>query len=88
MKCTVNVECTPQEARAFLGLPDVEPLNDFMIQQMKSRIEQNIQSMQPEEILKNWSSLGVTAQDQFFKLFQSAAKASMSGFGAGKSDNK
>lgn len=84
MKVTVDVECTPAEARSFLGLPDVEPLNDFLIQQMKLRIEQNIHSMQPEEMMKSWSSLGVTAQDQFFKLFQTAAKASMNPFTTGK----
>ncbi len=88
MKVTVNVECSAAEARAFLGLPDVEPLNNMMVDQMKNRIEQNIHSMQPEEMLKNWSSLGVTAQDQFFKLFQSAAKASMNPFNTNKSDNK
>ena len=26
MKITVNVDCTPEEARSFLGLPDVQPL--------------------------------------------------------------
>ena len=84
MKVTVNVECTPLEARSFLGLPDVEPLNEYMIGAMKTRMEQNIHSMQPEEMMKNWSSLGVTAQDQFFKLMQSAAQASMKPFGTGK----
>lgn len=78
MKVTVDVECTPQEARAFLGLPDVEPLNAFMVEAMKSRIEQNIHSMQPEEIMKTWSSYGVQAQDQFLKLMQGAA--TMGGF--------
>ena len=47
MKVTVDVECTPAEARAFMGLPDVEPLNDFLVEQMKSRMAQNIHSMQP-----------------------------------------
>ena len=86
MKVTVNVECTPEEARTFLGLPDVQPLNDYMMNAMKERMAQNIHSMQPDEMIKNWSSLGVTAQDQFFKLMQSAAQASMSSFG--KSDKK
>jgi hypothetical protein len=86
MKVTVNVECTPEEARTFLGLPDVQPLNDYMMGAMKERMAQNIQSMQPDEMMKNWSSLGVTAQDQFFKLMQSAAQASMSSFG--KTDKK
>jgi len=88
MKVTVNVECSPQEARAFLGLPDVEPLNAYVVEAMRARIEQNVHQMQPEEMMKTWSSLGVTAQDQFFKLFQSAAKASMSPFNTGKSDSK
>jgi hypothetical protein len=87
MKVTVNVECSPQEARAFLGLPDVEPLNGYVVEAMRARIEQNVHQMQPEEMMKTWSSLGVTAQDQFFKLFQSAAKASMSTF-TGKTDSK
>ncbi len=82
MKVTVDVECTPSEARAFMGLPDVTPLNDFLVEQMRARLAQNIQSMQPDELLKSWSSFGVTAQDQFFKLMQTAAKASMSGFDA------
>lgn len=80
MKVTMNVECTPEEARTFLGLPDVQPLNDFMMEQMRARIEQNIHQMQPEEILKNWSSFGVQAQDQFMKMMQSATKASMGPF--------
>ncbi|MEI9903809.1 MAG: DUF6489 family protein [Asticcacaulis sp.] len=65
MKVTVNVECTPAEARAFLGLPNVEMLNDYMMEAMKARMEQNIHQMQPEEMLKSWSSLGVTPRTSF-----------------------
>ena len=28
MKVTVDVDCTPAEARAFRGLPDVSPIHD------------------------------------------------------------
>ncbi len=87
MKVTFDIDCTPAEARAFLGLPDVQPLNDFLVEQMRKRVESNIQSMQPEEIMKSWSSVGVHAQDQFMKLMQTAAQATMNPFG-GKSDSK
>lgn len=80
MKVTINIECTPQEARAFMGLPDVDGLNEFLVAQMKARLEQNIAQMAPEEMIKTWSGFGATAQEQFFKLMQSAATASMSGF--------
>lgn len=82
MKVTIDIECTPEEARTFLGLPDVQGLNAFMVDQMQQRIAQNIHQMQPEEILKNWSSFGVQAQDQFLKLMQSAAAAGLGGFKA------
>lgn len=33
MIITINVDCTPEEARAFLGLPDLKPMQD-VFQQM------------------------------------------------------
>jgi kynurenine formamidase len=28
MKIKIDIDCTPQEARAFFGLPDVEPIQE------------------------------------------------------------
>jgi hypothetical protein len=74
MKVTVEVDCTPAEARAFLGLPDVEPLNDHLVSEMKRRMDGNIAAMQPEELMKTWTSFGLQAQDQFRKLMEAAVK--------------
>jgi len=72
MKVNVEVECTPAEARAFLGLPDVEPLNDHLVSEMKKRMDANMSAMQPEELMKTWTSFGMAAQDQFRQLMQAA----------------
>jgi hypothetical protein len=72
MKVTVEVDCTPAEARAFMGLPDVEPLNDHLVSEMKRRMDENITAMQPEELMKTWTSFGLQAQDQFRKLMETA----------------
>ena len=72
MKVTVEIDCTPAEARAFLGLPDVEPLNDHLVAEMKSRMDANMSAMQPEELMKTWTSFGLQAQDQFRKLMEAA----------------
>ena len=74
MKVKVEVECTPQEARAFLGLPDVEPLNAHLVAEMKRRIDENMAVMQPDELMKTWTSFGLQAQDQFRKLMEAAVK--------------
>ncbi|MDB5458961.1 MAG: hypothetical protein JWO72_702 [Caulobacteraceae bacterium] len=73
MKVTIEVDCTPIEARSFFGLPDVTSLNDHLVQEMKNRIDSNLHMLQPEELLKNWMSFGGQAQESFMKLMQAAA---------------
>ena len=72
MKVNVEVECTPAEARAFLGLPDVQPLNDHLVAEMQKRMDANMSAMQPDELMKTWTSFGLQAQDQFRQLMQAA----------------
>jgi hypothetical protein len=72
MKINVEIDCTPAEARAFLGLPDVTPLNDAMVAEMQKRMEANVSAMQPEELMKTWTSFGLQAQDQFRRLMEGA----------------
>jgi hypothetical protein len=74
MKVNVEVECTPAEARAFLGLPDVTPLNEAMVAEMQKRMHTNVAAMQPEELMKTWTSFGLQAQDQFRRLMEAAVK--------------
>ena len=73
MKVTVEIDCTPQEARVFFGQPDVEGLNAVIVEKMKERAEANIDALRPEEMMKNWMSFGGQAQEQFFKLMEAAA---------------
>ncbi len=68
MKLKIEVECSPEEGRAFLGLPDVTSLNAHLVEEMKSRIDQNVAMLQPEELIRSWMSLGGQATEQFRKL--------------------
>jgi xanthine dehydrogenase molybdopterin-binding subunit B len=79
MKASVEVDCTPEEARAFLGLPDVRALNEHMVAEMKKRMDANISMAAPEELMKTWMAFGGQASEQFMKLMTAAAGAGMSG---------
>ncbi len=68
MKVSVEIECTPAEARAFFGLPDMTPLNDMMMDRMKA----NASLMDPESIMKTWMNFGGAAQENFFKMMAGA----------------
>jgi hypothetical protein len=76
MKVTIEIDCSPAEARSFMGLPDVSSLNDHLVEEMKTRIDANLHMLQPEELLKNWLSFGGQAQEGFMKLMQAAAARS------------
>ena len=79
MKVNVEIDCTPAEARAFLGLPDVAALNDHLVAEMKKRMDANIAMAAPEELMKTWMAFGGQAQEQFMKLMTAAAGASLRG---------
>jgi hypothetical protein len=76
MKLNVEIDCTPAEARAFLGLPDVTAINEHLTAEMKKRIDANIAMAAPEELMKNWMAFGGQAQEQFLKLMSAAAGGS------------
>ncbi len=79
MKINVEIDCTPAEARAFMGLPDVAPLNEQLVQEMQKRMAENMTAMQPEELMKSWTSFGVQAQDQFRRLMEAAVSGQTKG---------
>ena len=79
MKMTIEIDCTPVEARAFMGLPDVTALNDKLVEEMQKRMESNINMLSPDELMKNWTAFGVGAQEQFRKLMSTAVDMGMGG---------
>lgn len=56
MKVNINIDCTPEEARQFMGLPDVQPLQQAMMKQMEARMLAEIERFSPENLLKTWFS--------------------------------
>ncbi len=72
MKVTLDIECTPVEARTFLGLPDVSVLNDHLVKEMQTRMDANMAMLAPDELMKTWMAFGAGAQEQFRKLMMAA----------------
>ena len=79
MKAKLEVDCTPAEARAFLGLPDVTAINERMVKEMKTRMDANLAAVAPEELMHNWMAFGGQASEQFMKLMTAAAASTRPG---------
>jgi len=54
MKVRIEMDMTPQEARAFMGLPDVAPLQQQMLEEMQGRMRAAFDAGDPEAMMKAW----------------------------------
>jgi len=63
MKITVDLDCSPQEAREFLGLPDVKPLQDAFMENMQEKISSGLSREDMEKMFQLWIAPGLKAPD-------------------------
>jgi hypothetical protein len=82
MKFTVDVECTPEEARAFLGLPDMKPIHDMYLQAVTDTMSGQTNLEQMERMFRGLSPLG-DAGMKLFSSFMDIGINAASGGGAG-----
>ncbi len=54
MKVKIDIDCTPEEARTFFGLPDLGPLQQEMLKAMQEKMMGTMGAMDPETIMKAW----------------------------------
>ena len=69
MKCTFNIDCTPDEARQFFGLPNVAPMQDRIMEEMEERMLEQIRSLDPETFVKTWMPATVQGWNELQKIF-------------------
>jgi hypothetical protein len=70
MKVIVEVDCTPEEGRRFLGLPDVVPMQQAAMEKLQQRMESAVEASTPEALLKAWLPMAPDQMQQAFaKLF-------------------
>ena len=69
MKVKIDIDCTPEEARTFLGLPDVAPLQEAVMKEMQERMSTMLRSMDAETLFKTWFPGGFQGLEQLQKSF-------------------
>lgn len=73
MRLTINIDCTPEEARAFFGMPNVEPLNEMIVAEMTRRAQENIDTLaDPERFFAEMMTMGGKGLEQFQNLMGAA----------------
>ena len=69
MKINFDIECTPEEARKFLGLPDVAKMQNALMKDLQARMEENIKNMDAETLMKTWLPVTMQGMGEMQKMF-------------------
>ncbi|MEH6757102.1 MAG: DUF6489 family protein [Parasphingorhabdus sp.] len=80
MKVTVELDCTPEEARRMMGLPDVGKLNETYVKEL-SKFLQGASSV---EQLQSFTKIIAPMGEAGIKMFSSFVSGAM-GAASGKS---
>ena len=68
MKISVDVDCTPEEARRFLGLPDLTPVHEAYVQRMTKAASEGLTADSATEMMKAWGPMNEAAMATWLSM--------------------
>ncbi len=74
MKINIELDCTPDEARRFLGLPDISSIQATILSGMEQRLTAAAEAFDPEAMMRNWFSAFPQSPERLGDLFRSFFK--------------
>ena len=86
MKLNIEIDCTPEEARQFMGLPDVEQANAIYVDTIAKAMKGVTNTEQLEQYARQLAPMGQMG----LKMFQSFVEGASGGTArrtGGKSDD-
>ncbi len=68
----MEIDCTPEEARAFFGLPDVAPMQERLMREVEERTLTAMRAMEPEALIQSWLPASMQGLENLQKMFWNA----------------
>ncbi len=69
MKVTVDVDCTPEEARRFMGLPDLTPVHQAYVEKLQKMVGDGITPDSVTELMKTWGPMSEAGLNLWRQMF-------------------
>lgn len=85
MKVHIEIDCTPEEARRFMGLPDVDKANAVYVDAFAKAMQGATNTDQLQEYAKQLAPMGQIGLKMFQSFVEGARKA---GTGSGGASDK
>ena len=76
MKVNIEIDCTPEEARSFMGLPDVEKANAIYVDSVAKAMKGAAGPDQLQEYARQLAPMGQMGLKLFQNFMENAARPS------------
>ncbi len=84
MKIKLDVDCSAEEARAFLGLPDLRPIQATLMADLERRMRETMATWSPERVLGQWLTMLPQGAQQMQRMMETFLRSGETGPGEGK----
>lgn len=71
MKINVEVDCTPEEARRAMGLPDLSPIHERYVDMVKDAMHGSAPPEMIDSLLRSWGPMNDAGMSFWKNLFES-----------------
>ncbi len=88
MKINIEIDCTPEEARRFLGFPDVAPMQKELLEILQQRLLEAIRAMDSHTLVEQWMPLTIKGIEQWQSFWARLAGAAGEAAAAGGSTTR
>ena len=79
MKFNVEVDCTPEEVRRLMGLPDLTEVHEAYLNQVKDVMKSGVSPDMIEGMVRNWVPMGGAGVDLVKDLIGQFSSGATSG---------
>jgi len=73
VKINVEVDCTPEEARRVMGLPDFTPVHEKYIEMLTNSMDGVVPSETLENMMRSWAPVNDAGMSFWRKMFESSS---------------
>lgn len=74
MKISIEIECTPEEARKAAGLPDLSHIHERYTSMVMETMQGTAQPEMLETMMRHWAPMGESGMTLWRSLFETAPK--------------
>lgn len=73
MKVTIDIDCTPEEARRFMGLPDLTQVHEAYVARMKGAVADGASAEMFGDMMKSWGPMSEAGLAMWRRMLEGAS---------------